>query len=352
MHKGPFPLAWHIGLAGAAAAHAKDAKLAINMLHGMRLYQDFVRPQKCLLPPVLWTKGVARLLYYETQNPKVALFCVPSLINGWSILDVAKERSLARFLAQNGIVPYILDWGDLTHDPATRSLSITGLIEHILAPAITVAAHHARPLTLLGAGHCMGGTLLMDAASRPHIARYLSGLAFIASPWDFYAGTEPLRALANHFLSPTLAIIARRGYVPTMGLQAFFASLDPYLTARKFARFAALSQDSAAAHLFVAIEDWLNDGHALPGAVAREILETWYGANAPTGQPQNWLCPALVIASSADRLVTAESAGALAKALPYVRLIDPKCGHISMISGARAIEDVWHPLAAWIKNPH
>ncbi|HBH26783.1 MAG TPA: poly-beta-hydroxybutyrate polymerase [Rhodospirillaceae bacterium] len=350
MHTGPHPLTWHIGLAGAEAARAGDAALAAGMLAGIRAYQDAPRPPPLPEAPAIWGWGPARLLHYAARKPVAALFCLPSLINRWTVLDLCEGRSLARWLAQRDVSTYILDWGDLTALPATRAMDLSALVERIVAPAIAAAASHARPRALIATGHCMGGTMLMAAASRPATARHLKGLAFISSPWDFHAGTESLRARAAHFAPPALAATARLGCVPALGLQAFFACVDPAMTARKFAKFSQMDPGSEAARIFVAVEDWLNDARALPGPVAREVMARWYGDNAPAGEPARWRKPALIIASSADRLVTYDSAAALARALPRARVVDPACGHISMIAGGKAVDNVWAPLADWIKS--
>ena len=57
--------------------------------------------------------------------------------------------------------------------------------------------------------------------------------------------------------------------------------LDPFGVAAKYRAFARLRQDSERARLFVALEDWLNDGIPLAAPVARECMAGWYGGNTP-----------------------------------------------------------------------
>ena len=89
--------------------------------------------------------------------------------------------------------------------------------------------------------------------------------------------------------------------------------LDPLLALRKFTRFAALAEGSAAARGFVALEDWLNDGVPLALPVARECLGGWYGENAPgrgagavagtAGPAGARRVPGLVVVPAQDRIV-------------------------------------------------
>ena len=79
-------------------------------------------------------------------------------------------------------------------------------------------------------------------------------------------------------LEPALAF---NQTLPIDMLQVLFALLDPWGVADKYRGFARLDPASERATLFVALEDWLNDGVPLAAPVARECLGGWYGANTP-----------------------------------------------------------------------
>jgi polyhydroxyalkanoate synthase subunit PhaC len=129
---------------------------------------------------------------------------------------------------------------------------------------------------------------------------------------------------------------------------------------RKFVQFAALPPDGEAAHRFVAVEDWLNDGVPLALAVARECLGGWYGADLPgrglwriAGRlvlAERVTQPALVVVPAQDRIVSPASAVALADALPAAERLTPALGHVGMIVGHDAPRQVWRPLAAWLRR--
>jgi polyhydroxyalkanoate synthase len=146
--------------------------------------------------------------------------------------------------------------------------------------------------------------------------------------------------------------------LPLTAIQSLFLSLDPFLAERKFIRFAGLDPASEAARDFVVLEDWLNDGVPLAGAVARDCGRLWYRDNQPAkgawqvaGQailPQRFDRPALVVVPSRDRIVPPRSAAALAEALPRAEIMRPPLGHIGMMSAAAAPEAVWRPIAEWL----
>ena len=192
----------------------------------------------------------------------------------------------------------------------------------------------------------------------------VSGLALLATPWDFHAGSDTQAALAGAALPGLAPLMEARGELPVDIIQALFAGLDPQLVLRKFLAFARLDPDGPKAAAFVALEDWLNDGVALSAPVARECLGGWYGENTPArgtwrvaGQavdPRRLNLPSLCVIPAQDRIVPPASAQALAQALagallrPRAETLVPRLGHIGMMVSAGAERQVWRPLAEWL----
>ncbi len=297
--------------------------------------------------PVLWAEGETRLLDYGGSGP-TALF-VPSLVNRAYVLDLAEGRSMLRWLAANGVRPLLLDWG--WPGEVERRFSLTDYIAGRLERALVAAGGR-----VLLAGYCMGGLLTLAAAlRRPDL---VSALALLAVPWDFH-GSDPERARtlarALPLLEPALAFA---GTLPVDGLQLLFAMLDPYGIAEKYRGFAGLDQDSDRARMFVALEDWLNDGVPLAAPVARECLEGWYGCNTPAHlqwrvaglpvDPRALRLPAFVAVPARDRIVPPESALPLAGLIRDALLHTPGAGHIGMAAGSTAEAALWRPLRDWM----
>ena len=153
-------------------------------------------------------------------------------------------------------------------------------------------------------------------------------------------------------------MIDQSGILPAEWIQSVFASINAERTVSKFAGFAARAQDGDAARLFVAVEDWLNEGIDLPAGVARTCLHEWYGENAPgrgawavdgvTVDLSALDVPALVVASAQDRLVPAESSLAIAKILQRAETLTPEIGHIGMMTGRACEAVVWEKVAGWL----
>lgn len=326
------------------------------LIAGIAAYRRHPWQRTLADPPARWAEGGSRLLDYGATAALApdapVLLVVPSLVNRAHVLDLMEGASMLRFLAARGLRPLLLDWG--WPGEVERRFTLTDYIAGRLERALTVAAGEAGGPVLL-AGYCMGGLLALAAAARrPDLVR---GLALLATPWDFHAG-DPGRARA---LAATLPLyepaLAFAEALPVDVLQTMFAALDPFGIAAKYRGFARLDPASQRARLFVALEDWLNDGVPLAAPVARECLSGWYGRNEPARgawrvaglpvEPAAVRCASFVAVPGRDRIVPPESALPLAVALPGAVLHQPSAGHIGMAAGSGAEAALWRPLAEW-----
>ena len=305
-------------------------------------------------PPEVWSEGSTRLLDYRTEGGLPVLF-VPSLINRAYVLDLAEGYSMLRWLAGQGVRPLLLDWG--WPGETERRFTLTDYVAGRMERAMTAAVRLTGTAPVL-AGYCMGGTLAVAAAQRrPDL---IGGLALLAAPWDFHAPEAERAVQAARTLPMLEPMLAFGNALPVDVLQSLFALLDPWGVADKYRGFARLPADSERARLFVALEDWLNDGIPLAAEVARACLGEWYGENATARgnwriaglpvDPATIDAPAFVAVPGRDRIVPPESARPLAALIPNAVLHQPLAGHIGMAAGARAEQSLWQPLLAWLRT--
>ena len=142
------------------------------------------------------------------------------------------------------------------------------------------------------------------------------------------------------------------GLLPMEVLQSAFWSLDPARTVSKFEAFADL--EGEAARTFVTLEDWANDGPPVSGAAARELFEDLFAADLPGAgswrvadeaiDPHRLGLPILNIVSMTDRIVPA------ATAIRAGERIELVLGHVGMVVGSRAREQLWELLARWLSR--
>jgi polyhydroxyalkanoate synthase len=339
------------GAAQQALAAALRAAMAGDraLVAGIAAYRRHPA-QRCMVePPVIWSRGEARLSDYAPGAPGRPVVFVPSLINRGYILDLAPGASLLRYLAAEGLRPLLLDWG--WPGEAARRETLTDVIAGVLEAALLAVGG---PMTLVG--YCMGGLLAVAVAQRrPDLVR---AIGVLATPWDFRAGDAAQAERVAQVLPMIQPVLDAGGALPVDMLQALFVMLDPQAVARKYRRFGTLDQDSEVARRFVAIEDWANDGVPLAAPVARECFADWYGKNTPSrgawrvaGEPVSPAAlriPAFAAIPGQDRIVPPASAWPLAQALAGAKVIEPRSGHIGMIAGSGAEMQLWRPLRDWL----
>jgi polyhydroxyalkanoate synthase subunit PhaC len=323
-----------------------------RMLTGIERYRRHPYRRDLPDPPAVWRESGSRLLDYGPPGGAPVLF-VPSLVNRAYVLDLSADRSLMRWLSAQGVRPLLLDWG--TPGDLERRMNLTdyiaGRLERALGACVAVCG---RPPAV--AGYCMGGLLAAALALRK--PEQVASLALLATPWNFHAEEADTARRAAQLFQPFGRFLDAWGELPVDAVQALFAQLDPLLALKKFAQFARMDPNSRAALAFVALEDWLNDGVALPAAVARDTIAGWYGRNDTHNR--NWLIaglpvrpemiavPTLALIPEKDRIVPPASAAALADAVPGARVLRPHLGHIGMVVAGGAQTQVWLPLAEWI----
>jgi polyhydroxyalkanoate synthase len=276
------------------------------------------------------------------------------MINRSYIMDLLPQQSFARWMAREGFDVFLLDWGNPAGDGGVQS--VDAAVFECIVPAMRAVEKIRSDLIALG--YCMGGTLLAATVARePGLAR---GCVFLAAPWDFHAGD---RAVAEQVWLGTAsaeAIVADKGYLPADWIQSIFAAVNADRATQKFRRFHTMDQDSEQARVFVAVEDWLNDGIDLPGPLALSCIKEWYGDNiAATGK---WILgnfpvdlsmisvPCLAVVSEQDRLVPLQSSLSMAQKIPSCEVLSVSKGHIGMMTGKNSDAKVWKPVSDWIKN--
>jgi polyhydroxyalkanoate synthase subunit PhaC len=337
----------------SAALDRELSRRADGFAAGLAAYHRHPFRRSAARVPVAWRQGAVRLLDYG-RGGGPAVLVVPSLINRYYVLDLLPERSFLRHLAEQGLRPLVVDWGE----PGAVERDFT-LSDYIAGP-LDAAAAKARalagaPIAVLG--YCMGGLLALALAlCRPADT---ACLALLATPWDFHAERPAQAQLLGELAQWLPVFFGAAEPLPVAVIQMLFLALDPFLAERKFIRFGTLDPAGAAARGFVALEDWINDGVPLAHKVALECAGSWYRDNAPMRgiwqvdgrpvRPGDVAVPSLVVLPRRDRIVPPRSAAPLASAIPGAGALRPPFGHIGMMASAEAPEAVWQPIADWLR---
>ena len=227
---------------------------------------------------------------------------------------------------------------------------IAGRLERAMAAAARLAG---TPVVL--AGYCMGGTAGGGGGAAP-AGTGQRRWRLLAAPWDFHAA-DPEPAPGGAGCCRCWSQRWRSGALPVDLLQIAVRAARSVGDRRQVPRLRRLDQDSERARLFVALEDWLNDGVPLAAPVARECLGGWYGGQCSGAR--KWRIAGLPVDPTALRLPTLVGARArpdraarvgvaAGRADTGARAHQPMAGHIGMMAGGRAEAQLWRPLLDWL----
>jgi polyhydroxyalkanoate synthase len=335
---GPRPLPLFLDMLRNETAASPERMAAA--LAGLKRYQE--APRRRRKPaPARHRRGGALLRDHGGEGPPVVF--VPSLINPPFVLDIGPGRSLIAHVAAQRFATWLVDWGATR--PQDTDLDLAGHVADRLVPLLRKLD---RPPLLVG--YCLGGTLALAAAAL--LGEQVAGVATIAAPWRFAGYGEDARAAMREMWTQAEPGCRALGVLPMEVLQAGFWRLDPARTIAKYEAFATL--DAAGAARFVELEDWANAGAPLTFAAGAELFGALLEEDRPGrgdwqvgGQaidPRALRCPTVEFVSLTDRIVPA----ATAIDLPDRR--DLSTGHVGMVVGGRARQQLWEPLAAWLRQ--
>ncbi len=349
-------------LSELSAAHADLApyltremlRRAHSFMKGVALYRDHPVRRGPETAPVIWRSGTTSLRDFAPDAvDAVPVLVIPSLINRFTVLDLAPRHSFIRFLAEQGFRPLVIDWDEPREDE--KKFSLGDYVTQRLIPALKIATAD-RPAHVIG--YCMGGPLALALAQfEPKRVR---SLVLLAAPWNFHAGYDAMGQDGRAMAGKLGAWLAGDDLLPVEIVQSVFTSFQPLHAFRKFSVFAGYNPSSPEAARFVLTEDWLNDGVPMTAPVAWECFRDWAEHNALVRQewkvgghvinPSKIDTPAYVVVPGKDRIVPPQSAMPLAQALPRAVRHEPMLGHVGIMSSPKAVEQVWRPLAQWLSK--
>ena len=222
-----------------------------------------------------------------------------------------------RWLAGRGFNGYLVDWG--RPGPAEQFRSHRLYCRSSRACFSRDRNRTERPTMLIG--YCMGGDLALAHALRHQST--VSGLALLATPWDFHAadaiGARAISAMADAFdRSSTCWANCQRTFSNCYFAHSIRCSASgSSKPSRRWIKHPIAPSTSWRS------KTWLNDGVPLTARVAQECLGDWYGNNTPAGggwkiegqavMPSALSIPSIAVIPAHDRIVPPESAMSLAR---------------------------------------
>jgi polyhydroxyalkanoate synthase subunit PhaC len=313
----------------------------------------------------------SKISQHNSKNADVAspppVFMIYAFINRHYILDLLPEVSVVKNLLNRGLDIFATDWG--TPSAYDKSLTIGHFVNRYMDKSVDFIRKTTKSDKVSLFGYCWGGDLaLMYASLYPEKVK---NLITIATPGDFDLDNSLLsvwtRSMKEDYLLDAF------GNLPGTLLNAAFNLRRPIEYSHKYFHFFEQPHDLDSIAEFFATETWLYDSPPIIGEIYREFVEGCYKQNLliknkmrieraaeddfnnndATINLDKINMPFLNIVAEKDDLVAPSSSKALNNALtesPDKDLIEFKSGHVGLMIGKHAHEELWPKVGEWIKN--
>ncbi|MBI4514295.1 MAG: alpha/beta fold hydrolase [Deltaproteobacteria bacterium] len=280
-------------------------------------------------------------------------------------VDFDERYSLARFCARRGFDTWVLElrgrgYSEAVFGGGSRGWNFDDLVRFDVPAAIAYVRGRCEERRPVWIGHSMGGMVVYAALGQdPELGKSLSGLVTIASPVGFPAVASPLaRGLGSLLLALPLpqrlpqrsvlvalwSVMAHSGRFPEVGMNR--RNLDQ----AAFGRALPLFMCNVARAKVQQFTRW-----SLTGQFRSNDGATDYRANL-----SRITTAALIIAGAADQLAPPETVGLAFDRLGSAEKLyrefarrqqdSADYGHVDLIFGRRAPEEVFPTISDWIEN--
>jgi len=302
----------------------------------------------------------------RNQHP-IPLVLVPPLGVTTNTFDLMPDRSLARYMAARGFRTYLIDWGKPRGEFADYGLyDYSG---RMMVEALQKIREHSGSEDVSMMGWCMGGLLILlhqGLYQDPHIRNIVT----VASPIDMKSSSQV--AMFADYMDAPAKVIDVVGRLRGRELEADKFATPGWMTTLSFKLTDPIGSITTYWDLMTQITDrefvvkhtttanYLDNMLVYPGGVVRDLMTKVAPDNAfnvgeiDLGQGVAKLneieTPMLIFAGKKDIIVEP----VMAKALVDVIASEDKQyrlaggGHMGVILGRGALNDVWGPTADWL----
>jgi polyhydroxyalkanoate synthase subunit PhaC len=308
---------------------------------------------------VVWTHRKTTLYRYRSDKRRhpIPVLLVFALINRPDIFDLRPGSSFVEFLLEEGFDVFLIDWGYPEEEDADMGLAdyVSGELRSGIREVLRRSGQEE--LTLLG--WCIGGTLcLLYAGTQPQ--NPVRNMVLLTTPVDTSGSLYEKWVGRDSFDIDYIAA----GYKAVPGQAIDWANklMKPvtnyWTTYRQL--WEAVLEGKPRREAYQAMARWIADNPPFPARAYREWI-TWMYKENRLMRGNLRLDGHLVELSRIDQSLLVVTAGADHIAPPQgthplldlvssgdVTRLDRSGGHIGLMAGSRARNEIWPDIARWL----
>jgi polyhydroxyalkanoate synthase len=270
---------------------------------------------------------------------------------------VRPGESFAEFLGAEGVPFYLVDWG--IFGPEDRDTGMNDVIADMIPSLLGQALRHSGADSATVFGYCMGVPMTTSAlALDPDLP--VKNLLTMVGPIDFAEGEFPLQTDEERF--DVDAVVETFDMMPAEFVRSGFKMLNPGGDAALMKNLRDNMWNQEWLRGFLAMNRWSNEWAPLPKTFFRQWVRHFYQGNELVqgtfrvmGQAVDLSrikVPLLCVGATNDSIVPPASAKALVEIVSSKdkTFLELPGGHISVIAGRRARDQVWPTVAKWLRE--
>jgi polyhydroxyalkanoate synthase len=244
---------------------------ALRARNGIRLATGIKLPGVGQTPKeIVWHKGRSELWRYRSDHIRVSppLLIVYSLFNRSYILDLQPGNSFVEYLLNAGFDVYLLDFG--IPDERDAGNTLDDYADEYVPAAVERVRQVSRDERVNMLGYCFGGVLSLLYAAH-HLDAPLRSLTALTTPADFQRLGQLGDLLGGGLDIETL--LDSDGNVPPDVILQGFRTLRPTGEITQYVDLWERLWSDEYVAAYQAMTGWATEQVALPGGVARQIVE-------------------------------------------------------------------------------
>lgn len=314
---------------------------------------------------ILSDDGLVRLRFYAPAQVRhrVPFVIVPPLAINMLIYDLFPDRSLIRFLLDEGYPVYLLDWGSPTREHAHYTLST--YTRRLMPGLLAQVRQHSGQQELTLHGWSMGGGLALVYTALhgdPHIRNLITAGTAIDGHANGQMGRQyaAVNRLLRRAKLSLRQVPARWAFTPAWANVIGFKLSDPVGSLRGYLDLLRHLDDRDYVAQHATQGAFIDRLEAYPGGIIRDWTHSvWLKNEAGRGyitvgrEPvalRRIKASLLCIAGENDTLANRDSCRPLMDLVGSTdtRMLVAPGGHTGIVSGSQAPETVWKPMVEWL----